>query len=82
MGHECTKLLSKVFLALDGELSDEEEKSFLAELNDCSCCLNQFEIEKMFKSYLCDKVHKKQVAPEVISAIKARIKEITVAWLR
>jgi hypothetical protein len=33
----------------------------------------------MFKSYLCDKVQKKQVKPEVIAEIKARINANAVA---
>ena len=47
--HQCEDMMSKVFLSLDGELSHEEEKKFLEELNQCSCCLGKYEIEKSFK---------------------------------
>ena len=77
--HDCSKLLSRLFLALDGELSEEEEKQFLAELNECSCCLEHYHVEKMFKHFLCDKIQKKQVKPEIIQEIKARIQSSAVA---
>jgi hypothetical protein len=73
MGHDCSKVLSKVFLALDGEMTEEEEKSFLKQLQECSCCLGQFEIEKEFKSFLQQKVEKKCVKAETVSAIKTKI---------
>ena len=37
--HHCDQLISKVFLALDGEMSADEEKKFLDEINQCTCCL-------------------------------------------
>ena len=77
--HNCTKLVSKLFLALDGELSTDEEKEFLAELEECSYCLEQFNIEKAFKQFLHDKIAKKQVQPATIADIKSKIKELTLA---
>ena len=76
--HDCSKVLSKVFLSLDGALSPSEEKEFLAELKECSCCLDSFHIEKAFKEFLINKVEKKQVKPDLISNIKMKIKEISV----
>ena len=74
MGHDCSKVLSKVFLALDGEMTEEEEKVFLKQLQECSCCLDHFEIEKEFKNFLQQKVEKKCVKEETVSAIKTKIK--------
>jgi predicted anti-sigma-YlaC factor YlaD len=74
MGHDCSKVLSKVFLALDGEMTEEEEKVFLRQLHECSCCLDHFEIEKEFKNFLQQKVEKKCVKEETVSAIKTKIK--------
>jgi hypothetical protein len=74
MGHDCSKVLSKVFLALDGEMTEEEEKLFLKQIQECSCCLDHFEIEKEFKNFLQQKVEKKCVKAETVSAIKTKIK--------
>ncbi|MDX2001541.1 MAG: hypothetical protein SFW35_03865 [Chitinophagales bacterium] len=77
--HDCSKLLSKVFLALDGALTVDEEKQFLDELTQCSWCLEQFNIEKSFKGFLCDKIQKKFVKPEAVAEIKARIRQMALA---
>jgi hypothetical protein len=79
MGHDCSKVLSKVFLSLDGEMSAEEEKKFLKELQECSCCLDHFEIEKEFKHFLQHKVEKKCVKAETVSAIKNKIRSLAMA---
>jgi len=49
--HDCSEVISRVFLALDGELTHDEETEFMAELNRCSWCLEQFNIEKAFKEF-------------------------------
>lgn len=74
MGHDCSKVLSKVFLALDGEMTAEEEKVFLKELQDCSCCLDHYEIEKEFKNFLQCKVEKHCVKQDTVESIKSKIK--------
>lgn len=79
MGHDCSKVLSKVFLSLDGEMSAAEEKLFLQELQECSCCLDHFEIEKEFKAFLQQKVEKKCVRDEMVSAIRSKIKSLAMA---
>jgi polyhydroxyalkanoate synthesis regulator phasin len=79
MGHDCSKVLSKVFLSLDGEMSAEEEKVFLEELKQCSCCLDHFEIEKEFKNFLQHKVEKRCVKEDTVASIKSKIKSLTMA---
>ena len=37
--HSCDATLKKVMLSLDNELSEEEEKKFLEEINSCTYCL-------------------------------------------
>ncbi|HYV91598.1 MAG TPA: hypothetical protein VE978_07445 [Chitinophagales bacterium] len=71
--HRCDATLKKVMLALDDELTEEEEKKFLAELNSCSYCLEKFKIEKSFKSYLCDKIKRHTVSPKIVDQIRTRI---------
>ena len=76
--HDCSKVLSKVFLSLDGALTPSEEKEFLEEINKCSCCLDAFHIEQAFKQFLLNKVERKEVKPHLIADIKSKIKEISV----
>ncbi|MCY7409028.1 MAG: hypothetical protein LH473_02050 [Chitinophagales bacterium] len=74
--HDCKATLERVMLALDGELSETEEKVFLDELNCCSWCLDKFEIEKSFKEYLCDKVKRHTVSSLVVDQIRAKIHNV------
>jgi anti-sigma factor (TIGR02949 family) len=72
--HNCDATLKKVMLALDDELSDEEEKALLEEVKSCSYCLQKFEIEKTFKEYLCQKIKRHAVPSNITEQIRARIR--------
>lgn len=71
--HNCNRLMQLVNLSLDGGLTQDEEKHFLHEINTCSHCLSRYNIEKSFKSFLNNKVEKKQVSQQCIDAIKLKI---------
>ena len=72
--HSCDTTLKKVMLALDDEMTEDEEKMFLAELNSCSYCLEKYNIEKSFKSYLCEKIKRHVVSPKIVDQIRDRIR--------
>ena len=72
--HDCKATLKKVMLALDNELSEAEEKKLLEEMNSCSHCLEKFHIEKTFKSYLCEKIKRRTVSPQIVEQIRTRIR--------
>ncbi len=71
--HNCQKIMALVAQVLDGELTREEEKQFLDELNQCSCCLDKFSIEKSFKEFLKYKIEKRSVSSECIESIRKKI---------
>ena len=68
--HNCNDMISKVILALDGELTKEQESAFMAEISKCSCCLEHYNIEKSFKEFLANKLNHKCVDANLINAIK------------
>ena|ERR1043165_779617 len=72
--HSCDATLKKVMLALDDELTEEEEKKFLAELNSCSYCLEKYNIEKSFKTYLCNKITRHSISTKIVEQIRIRIR--------
>jgi len=72
--HNCNSTLKKVILALDNELNEAEEKKLLEELNSCSYCLEKFHIEQTFKIYLCEKIKRRTVSPQIIEQIRIRIR--------
>ena len=71
--HSCKTTLKKVMLALDNEMTIEEEKKFLAEINTCSYCLEKYHIEQTFKKYLCDKVKRHPGSPQLADQIRNHI---------
>ena len=73
--HQCDQIMSKVILSLDGALSSDEEKQFLDELNQCSCCLSKYEIEKSFKEFLAQKATKSCCFETLADSIKHKIKQ-------
>jgi hypothetical protein len=74
--HDCNEILSKVSLALDGALTSEEEKEFLDQLNQCSCCLDKYQIEKSFKIFLQLKVERKVVSQPCIESLKQKLLQL------
>jgi mycothiol system anti-sigma-R factor len=71
--YDCNETLKHVVMALDGELSTEEEKQFLEHINDCSHCLEKYEIEKSFKKYLTEKISRHTIPAHLIDQIRSRI---------
>lgn len=78
MSHDCSKVLAKVFLALDGEMNSGEEQEFLNEINHCPSCLQKYDIEKSFKSFLHNKVHKKHIPDSTVSSIRNKIDDFRI----
>ncbi len=76
--HDCVQVLSKVFLALDGELTTAEEKEFFEELQKCSCCLDHYKIEEAFKEFLCRRIQRREVNSTLIISIREKIKNIPI----
>jgi hypothetical protein len=71
--HDCMETLKQVRLALDGELSAEEEIFLMTSLDDCSGCLDRYNIEKDFKIFLQKKIEKRCCTESLKESIKAII---------
>ena len=71
--HDCQDTLRKVRLVLDGELTQEEEKNFLHEVNICSQCLEKYHIEKSFKEFLTNKISRKHISTSIVDSIRNQI---------
>ena len=66
--------MRKVMLLLDGEMSEAEEKDFLANVSICNHCLESYQIEKNFKDYIVNKVERKKLSVDVLISIREKIK--------
>jgi anti-sigma factor (TIGR02949 family) len=71
--HNCNEILAKVSSVLDGALTNEEEQEFLNQLNECSCCLDKYNIEKSFKTFLQRKVERKTVSQECVDSLRQKL---------
>lgn len=72
--HDCNQVKSRILLALDGELSAEDEQKLMEDLKSCHCCLDQFELEKSFHEFMQARLKRKCCAQELAASIKANIK--------
>ncbi len=70
---DCKETLKHVMLALDGELTDEEEKAFFTHINCCNQCLEKFEIERSFKQFLTQKISRHPIPTQLVDQIRSRI---------
>ncbi len=76
--HDCSEVISRVFLALDGELTQDQLTEFMEDVRRCSWCLDHYDIEKTFKEFLCNKIQRKEVNPTLIIEIRSKIKRISI----
>lgn len=74
--HDCRKTIQMVMLALDGELSRDEEIRFMQDIKICSHCLEKYNIEKEFKMFLHSKVQKKCCAEDLKRNIRLQISRL------
>jgi len=68
--------MKKVMNALDGRMSEEEEKKFLEQVNECPHCLSRYDIETSFKKFLKTKIEMQKVSKDCIDSIKAKISQM------
>lgn len=68
--HDCTEVIEKVELLLDGELNAKDEQDVLCELQRCMHCLNEYNLEKRFKTFIQERVSKKCMPSPCLSKIK------------
>ncbi len=70
---ECQALMDRVYLALDGALSGDEEKAVFCEVEKYPCCVEKIEIEKKYRSILVEACRCKSVPDALIQSIKKQV---------
>jgi anti-sigma factor (TIGR02949 family) len=76
--HDCSRIITQINLALDDALNQEEQEALMAEINRCSYCLDQYNIEKSFKEFLCNKINHRCIPNGLVDNIKAKIRQMAV----
>ncbi len=75
---DIDKYLSIVHSILDNEASKDEEIYLMEHLEQCSCCLKEYELEKQVRTLLKKKLEEKPVPTGLASSIKAKILQSSV----
>ena len=70
---EIDKYLAILRLILDNESTREEEQYLMNHLDQCSCCLKEYEIETQVRELLKSKMKQKSVPSGLANSIKAKI---------
>lgn len=76
MNNQCGDIGKYLFIVrqiLDGEASPDDEKYLMEHLEECSCCLRQYELEQQVRTLLKKKLEKKPLPEGLASSIKAKI---------
>ena len=72
-GTGCKEILKKAMMMMDGELTDDEQRQFVAHIEKCPKCLEKYNIEKSLKEFLNNKIQRKQMPEDFITGIKQNI---------
>ena len=70
---EIDKYLAVLRLILDNESNKEEEQYLMTHLDQCSCCLKEYEIETQVRELLKSKLKQKSVPSGLANSIRAKI---------
>lgn len=70
---DIDKYLSVLRLILDNESTKEEELYLMNHLDQCSCCLKEYEVETQVRELLKSKLKQKSVPSGLANSIKAKI---------
>lgn len=74
--NHCKLIIDNIFKLLDGEMTNDEEQMFFTHVNKCPKCLEDFQIERAFKDYICQRMHKKTIDPSLVETIRLQIKSM------
>lgn len=72
---DCPKFLNNVTRMIDGSMNKEEEKEFLASIDDNCECLEKLEIEQHYKEFLASKMQRKCCSEKLLASIKEKCKD-------
>ena len=72
---DIDKYLSVLRLILDNESNKEEEEFLMTHLDQCSCCLKEYELETQVRELLKKKLTQKSVPAGLANSIKAKIQQ-------
>lgn len=68
--HDCNEVVTHFNMLLDGALNAKEEQDVMCELQRCLHCLEKYNLEEKYRTFLKEKIEKKSLSPECIQKIR------------
>lgn len=76
MSGKCPDIQKYLFIVrqiLDNEASQEDEAYLMNHIEQCSCCLKEYELEQQVRTLLKNKLEKKSSPTGLVNSIRAKI---------
>lgn len=72
---DCRKFQDLVTEAVDNRLRSDDQQSFAAHASACPVCRNEFEMERITKTFLHERVHHRALPNELYSSLLVAVRE-------
>lgn len=72
--HDCKEVVEQFNMLLDGSLNAKQEQDVMCELQRCMHCLQEYNLEDKYRSFIKDKVERKCANESFIGKLKDCIK--------
>ncbi|SDL91092.1 mycothiol system anti-sigma-R factor [Nonomuraea maritima] len=73
---DCSEVLEKVYAYLDGELTADDVAEIRVHLDECSPCLQEYDLDKAIKALVAKHCGCDPVPSDLRSKVLARIAEV------
>ncbi len=72
--HDCQEVVTQFNMLLDGALNPKEEQEVMCELQRCLHCLEEYNLEDKYRTFIKDKLERKSCSESLVTKIKNCIK--------
>ncbi len=74
--HDCKEFMRKVELLVDKELTAEEEKRLLQDIDKCAHCFDELNLQEEYKKFIMERLERKCCHKEIIQTIREQLKKM------
>ncbi len=69
----CSEVAANIQLLVDEELPQEMIAEIRLHIQDCQCCVEKFEAERLFKQVLREKICKNCVPQDLVDGVRSTV---------
>ena len=75
---DCAEAIEKVYLYLDGEMTDDDCATLRSHIDDCASCLREYGLEQAFKALVARSCGCEPTPPEVKERLLGKLREVRI----